>query len=278
MHNSKPFRWIRSFIFLGLLIIAVLDLYPLFYMVYTSMKTSAEFAMNPSSLPKSLYLDNYKALYYRFDVQRLFFNTLFCVVSAMALSLILAIPASFAFAKIRFRLRGFFFMMMIATMTIPGVTFIIPNYLVMSRIGLVDQFLSVIIMWSVTSLPGSVFLLTSLMRGMPDELIEAVKIDGGNYFQLITRVVIPLSMPGIMTVSIFNITGWWNDLLTPLIYLQSDSMKTLTVAVSTILSLHSQDYPLLLAGLVMTATPPILLYIALQGFIRRGLVIGAVKA
>jgi ABC-type glycerol-3-phosphate transport system permease component len=115
------------------------------------------------------------------------------------------------------------------------------------------------------------------MRGLPNEILEAVKIDGGGYFQTVLKVVVPMSMPGIMTVSIFNTTGWWNDLMTPLIYLQSDHMKTLTVAVATIIGRFSSDFPLLLTGLLMASIPPVLIYIALQGNIRKGLVIGAVK-
>lgn len=277
MHNTLIYNLVRTLIFIILFLIAVLAVYPLIFMLLSSFKTSLEFVSNPLALPQHLYIDNYRALYYRFDVLSLFGNTFFCVAAALVCSLCLSLPASFAFAKIRFKHRGLLFMFMIATMTIPGITFIIPNYLLMSRLGLIDNFLSVIIMWSVTSVPGNIFLLTSLMRGLPNETLEAVKIDGGSYFQLMTRIVLPLSLPGIMTVSIFNVTGWWNDLLTPLLYLQSDSMKTLTVATATILGRYDSDYPLLLAGLVMTSLPPILIYIVLQGHIRRGLVIGAVK-
>jgi raffinose/stachyose/melibiose transport system permease protein len=277
LNNRINNRYIRILIFMMLAVIAVIDLYPLYYMIMSSFKTSAEFTLNASALGKTLYLDNYKALYLRFDVFRLFFNTAICVFSALMVCLLFAIPASFAFAKIRFYKKRFFFMLMIASMAIPGITFIIPNYLFMSRLGLIDEYPSVIIMWAVGSLPGSIFLLTSLMRGMPNEMLEAVKLDGGNYGQTMVNIVIPLSIPGLITIAIFNMTGWWNDLLTPLLYLQSDHMKTMTVAAATILGKFKSDYPLLLTGLVMTAVPPILIYIVLQGYIRKGLVIGAIK-
>lgn len=264
-------------IFLCLLMIAVASLYPLVYMGYTSFKTSLEFSMSSVSFPSSFYYDNFKALYYRYDVLQLLSNTAICAIGGLAIAIVVSLPASFAFAKLRFRFRSGLYVTLIATMTIPGVTFILPNYLLMSDLKLVDSFLSVMIMWGVTAVPANVFLLTSLMRGIPNELLEAVKIDGGNYATLMTRVVLPLSFPGIMTVSIFNITGWWNDLLTPLIYLQSDAKKTMTVAVATTLGRFSNDYPLLLTGLLLTAIVPVLVYILLQGFIRKGLVIGAIK-
>src|SRR5262249_47973000 len=98
-------------------------------MLYSSLKTSVEFGMNPAAFPKSFYFDNYKALYLRFDVFRLFSNTFICIAMAWLLSLVLAIPASYAFAKLKFGARNLLFMAMIATMAIPGITFIIPNYL-----------------------------------------------------------------------------------------------------------------------------------------------------
>ncbi|MCQ6564038.1 carbohydrate ABC transporter permease [Paenibacillus mendelii] len=274
----KPwFSLHRALIFIILLLVACLSLYPLIYMAASSLKTSMEFIEDPAGLPKTLYFDNFKALFYRFDVLLLFGNTAVCVAGGLVITLAVSIPASFAFAKLRFRWRSALYIILIATMTIPGITFLIPNYLLMSKLGWIDHFISVIVIWGVTSIPGNVFLLTSLMRGMPNELLEAVKIDGGNYWHLMGRIVLPMSIPGIMTVGIFNATGWWNDLLTPLIYLQSDATKTMTVAVATILGRFSSDYPLLLTGLLLTSIPPILIYILLQGFIRKGLVIGAVK-
>jgi raffinose/stachyose/melibiose transport system permease protein len=268
---------LKALIFLILSCIALAAIYPILFMLFSSLRTSVDFINNPLSLPHEFYFDNFKALYYRFSLVSLYGNTAFCVIGALIFSLLFSLPASFAFAKIRFKHRNALYMTMIATMTIPGITFILPNYLLMSKLGLVDHFVSVIAIWSVTSIPGNVFLLTSLMRSIPNELLEAVKIDGGNYFQLMSRVVAPISFPGIMTVSIFNTTGWWNDLMTPLIYLQSDTKKTMTVAVATILGRYSSDFPLLLTGLLLTSLPPIILYIVLQGHIRKGLVIGAVK-
>jgi ABC-type glycerol-3-phosphate transport system permease component len=236
-----------------------------------------EFIQYPAALPKTWYFDNFMALFYRFSLVRLFTNTLLCVLGAFLLTHCIAIPASYAFAKINFPHRTVFYTALIATMTIPGITFVIPNFLLMSRLGLVDNFISVIIIWGVSTVPGNVFLMTSLMRGLPNEIIEAVKMDGANYWQLMSKIVIPMSIPGIVTVSIFNTTSWYNDLMTPLIYLQSDNMKTVTVAVATILGRFSSEYPLMLAGLVLTSLPPILIYVCLQGYIRKGLVIGAVK-
>lgn len=275
IHRKSPA--VNAFIFLVLAAIAVIDFYPIVYMAVNSSRTAVDFFRNPGGFPEPWNFDNFKALYLRFDVLRLFGNTLLDAAAAFALTMALAIPASFAFAKIPVPFRSGLYLLVIATMTIPGITFIIPDYLLMSRLGLVDHPLSVILMWSVTAVPSNIFLLVSLMRGIPNEILEASKIDGIRYVRTLTRIVVPLSAPGIITLAIFNATGWWNDLLTPLIFLQSDEWKTMTVAVATILKRFDTDIPLLLAGLFMTSVPPLLIYMTLQKYIRKGLVIGSVK-
>lgn len=264
-------------IYTVLIAIAVIDFYPIVYMGMNSSRTAVDFFRNPGGFPAPWNFDNFKALYFRFDVFRLFGNTLLAVAASFLLTLALSVPAAFAFAKISFRYRSALYLLVIATMTIPGITFVVPNFLLMSRLGLVDRLESVILMWAVTSVPSNIFLLVSLMRGIPNEVLEAAKMDGSSYLRTLLRVVIPLSVPGIVTLGIFNVTGWWNDLFTPLIFLQSDELKTMTVAVATILKRFDTDYPLLLAGLFMTSIPPAVIYIFLQGYIRKGLVIGSVK-
>ncbi|MBB6673170.1 carbohydrate ABC transporter permease [Cohnella nanjingensis] len=264
-------------IYLVLIAIAVLDFYPVVYMAVNSSRTAVDFFRNPGGLPSEWNFDNFKALYYRFDVLRLFGNTLFSAAAAFALAMALTVPASFAFAKIRFPFRQGLYMTIIATMTIPSITFVVPNFLLLSRLGLVDHLASVVLLWAITSVPSNVFLLAALMRGIPNEILEAGKIDGIGYVRTLARIVVPLSAPGIITLAIFNATGWWNDLFTPLIFLQSDDLKTMTVAVATILKRFDTDYPLLLAGLFMTSIPPIAIYVALQKYIKKGLVIGSVK-
>ncbi|MFC5404360.1 carbohydrate ABC transporter permease [Cohnella soli] len=277
MMKTASARWIRFLIFIVLAIIALMAMYPLFFMAFSSMKPTIEYIKHPIALPQTLYLDNYQALIYRFSLVRLFGNTALYVGLSMVACLAISIPAAYAFAKLKFSFRNGAYVVMIATMTIPGVTFIIPNYLLMSKIGWTDHIVSVVVIWAVSAIPSTVFLLTSLMRGMPDEVLEAIKMDGAKYHQTMTKIILPMSLPGVVTVSIFNATNWWNDLLTPLIYLQSDHLKTVTVAVATVLNRFSSDYPLLLSGLLLSSLPPIAIYIIFQGYIRKGLVVGAVK-
>lgn len=269
---------LRSIILLVLIVFAVAALYPILFMFVSTFRNSVEYLNNPLGLPSSFTnFQNYTTLFNSFDIPRLFFNTIEYIVLAAAISLTVSVPASFAIAKLRFPMRHLFFMLFLSSMVIPGITFIIPDYVLMSNLNLVDNFWSVVFLWAATSVPGSVFLLSSLMRGLPNEIIEATKVDGANYFQLMLRVVIPMSIPGIVTITIFNVTSWWNDLLIPLIFLQSDENKTLTAAIATIGGRYTTDFPQLLTGLFVASLPPILIYVFIQRFIRRGLVVGAVK-
>jgi raffinose/stachyose/melibiose transport system permease protein len=216
-------------------------------------------------------------MYYRFDIRRLVTNTVSYILMASAISLAVSIPASFAFAKLRFPLRAGLRTALIATLIMPPITFLVPSYVTMARLRLLDTPLPVVLIWAATSVPGSVFLLSALMRSIPTEVLEAARLDGAGYFQTLGRIVVPLSLPGVVTVVIFNVTAWWNDLLIPLVFLQSEESQTVTVAAALLGSRFGMDFPLVITGLLLASVPPILAYVLLQGYIRRGLVIGAIK-
>jgi raffinose/stachyose/melibiose transport system permease protein len=269
---------IQTGIFVFLASFALLAIYPIFYMGVASLKTNFEFIRDPLSLPNDFtYFDNYRVLWVRFDIPRLFLNTIFYIALSSALSLGVSIPAAYAIAKMQFPFRSLLRFMLIGTLIIPVITYIVPAYVMMADLGLVDSYKSVVLIWAASSVPGNVFLLSSLMRAIPNEIPESARLDGAGYFEMMTRIVVPLSLPGLITVTIFNVTGWWNDLLVPLIFLQSNRQMTVTVGLATNVGRLSTDYPLLLAGLFTASLPPMLAYIMLQRFIRQGLVIGAVK-
>jgi ABC-type glycerol-3-phosphate transport system permease component len=234
--------------------------------------------MNPLGWPSGFsYVDNFVAMYYRFDIVRLFLNTVTYIALAAVITLAVSIPASFTFAKLRFPAREGLRTAMIATLIMPPVTFLVPSYVMMANLGLIKTSLPVVLIWAATSVPGNVFLLSSLMRAIPSELLEAARIDGAGYLETLLRIALPLSLPGIITVMIFNITAWWNDLLIPLVFIGEESRTTVTAAAATLGSRFNMDYPLVLTGLFLASLPPILAYVVLQRYIRRGLVLGAVK-
>ncbi|MEQ4203798.1 carbohydrate ABC transporter permease [Actinopolymorpha sp. B17G11] len=263
----------------GLLtIVAVFAIYPLFFMLATSLKSQADYIRDPLSLPATVtYVENFAAMFARFDIVRLYANSVSYIALAWVICVVAAVPAAFAFAKLEFPGRRLLFMAFISSLAIPGVTFIIPDYVLFARLGLIDHPASVILLWATTALPGSLFLLSAFMRSLPRELLEAARVDGAGYFQIMRRIVIPMSVPGIVTITIFAVTAWWNDLLTPLVFLQSEEKATVTLGVATTVQRFGGDTPLLVTGLLMAAIPPVLTYIIAQRSIRRGLVLGALN-
>lgn len=278
MSEPPAQRLTRLGIVLALSLIAAIAIYPIIFMGLSSFKTSLEYLTDPIGWPSGFsYVDNFIALYYRFNLPRLFLNTVTYILLAAALTLAVAVPASFTFAKARFPARDGLRAAMIATLIMPPVTFLVPSYVMMATLGLIDSAAPIVLLWAATSVPNTVFLLSSLMRAIPSEVLEAARIDGAGYVETLLRIVLPLSVPGIVTVLIFNITAWWNDLLLPLVFIGQEERTTVTAAAAGIGARFSMDYPLVLAGLFLASVPPILAYIVLQRFIRRGLVLGAVK-
>ncbi len=274
--RARLTRWLVAGV---LAIIAFLALYPIFFMVIGSLKTGREFTANPLGLPVDwLNFSNYIGLGNQFDVVRLVSNTAIYIAFALVLSMLLAVPAAYAIAKLRFPGSTLLFAAIVASLGVPTISILVPDYLLFVQAGFADSPVGVIAMWTAQSLPGSIFLISAVIRALPDELIEAATIDGARYPRLMRSVVIPLAVPGIVTASIFNITGWWNDLLIPLVFFQSSEKQTLTAAIATIGQRMSvSDVPQIITALLVSSSFPILLYILLQNYIRRGLVMGSVK-
>jgi raffinose/stachyose/melibiose transport system permease protein len=280
--QRTPAQWLAGISRLGIVLVlslvAVIAIYPIVFMGLSSFKTSGEYIASPLGLPDRFsYIDNFIAMYYRFDIVRLFLNTLTYIALAAVITLAVSIPASFTFAKGRFPGREGLRLAMIATLIMPPVTFLVPSYVMMANLRVIDTPLPVVLLWAATSVPGNVFLLSSLMRAIPSDILEAARIDGAGYLESLLRIALPLSLPGIVTVMIFNITAWWNDLLIPLVFIGQAEKTTVTAAAATLGSRFSMDYPLVMTGLFLASLPPIAAYIVLQRFIRRGLVLGAVK-
>ena len=170
--------------------------WPIFYMGSASLKTSREFIRDPLALPSSLtFFDNYRALWIRFDIPRLFLNTVFYIALSSHRFVDRLAPRVLRLAKLRFPFRSVLRLMLVGTLIIPVITYIVPSYVMMADLGLVDSYRSVVLLWAASSVPGNVFLLSSLMRGIPDEILESARLDGAGYLELIRRIVIPLSFP-----------------------------------------------------------------------------------
>ncbi len=253
-------------------------LYPLYYMLGNSLKTRAAYFARPFGLPGApLQLINYSTMISQFRILNLFKNSF--IVSALTVLLLLGFGtlASYIFAKYRFRGRGALYVAVLTTMFIPSQVTIIPLYVLFSRLGLVNSYWSVILSYVALFLPECILLMTANFRGIIDELLEAAEIDGCGYFQKIWNVVLPMGRAAIFLSIIFYFITSWNDLFTPMVFLQSMEKRTVMVALATLMGRYTGAPTLQFAGLLLAAVPALAVYIVFQRQIIRGLSVGAIK-
>lgn len=265
-------------IFLVLLGLSISNLYPFFYMFLNSVKSRTEYLVNPFSVwGLKLTWDNYRTMISQFRILDLFKNSFVISFFTILLLLCLGIIASYAFAKLRFKGKDVIYLLIISTMFIPVQATIIPLYVFFSRLDLVNTSWSVIFIYVGLFIPEVILLMTSGFRGIPDELIEAAKLDGAGYFDIIRYVIIPMGMPAIILCVIFYFIVTWNDLFTPMMMLQSMDKRTVMVALAALLSRYSGDPTFQFAGLVLASIPAILVYAFFQRYIVKGISLGATK-
>jgi multiple sugar transport system permease protein len=220
-------RWGQVAAYVLLSLGAVVVLYPFFYMLMNSVKPGPEILHSPNALPSEITWTGYTGVFERLPVLQLLGNSLFLAVSVTALNTALSALAAYALAKIPFPGRERLFGFMLATMMIPGVLFLIPTYVIMYNLGWVNQFRSLIIPSAVSVY--NIFLLRQFMQSIPDELIEAARLDGGNDLRVFWSVILPLIRPALVTVAILTFIGSWNDFFGPLLYLTDPDKWTVQI-------------------------------------------------
>ncbi|MEJ2709726.1 MAG: carbohydrate ABC transporter permease [Anaerolineales bacterium] len=213
----------------------------------------------------------------QFKILNLFKNSFIISFFSIIILLCLGTFASYAFAKLDFRGKDIIYLLVISTMFIPVQATIVPLYVMFARIHLVNTYMSVILMYVGMFIPEVILLMTSTFRGIPDELLEAARLDGAGYFDLIRYVIVPMGKPAIILCVIFYFIVTWNDLFTPMILLQSMDRRTVMVALAALISRYSGDPTFQFAGLVLASIPAILVYAIFQRYILKGISLGATK-
>jgi ABC-type glycerol-3-phosphate transport system permease component len=253
-------------------------LYPLFYMAINSLKSRARYFSDPFGLPDlPLQWENFATMVSQFRIFRLFWNSFVVSAGTVLLVLVVCTFASYIFAKYKFRGRNALYVTVIATMFIPSQVTIIPLYIMFSRLGLVNNYWSVILSYLALFLPEAVLLMTANFRGIIDELLEAAEIDGCGYLQRVWYIVVPMGQAAVFLSIIFYFITAWNDLFTPMIFLQSMDKRTVMVALAALMGRYTGAPTLQFAGLLLSAIPAILVYAVFQRHIIRGLSVGAIK-
>lgn len=268
---------VRIPVFVILCLVAASTLLPLAYMTMTALKTRTEYLVNPYGLPQAFNLDNVRIMVENYGFLRSMGNSILIVGTSLFLSLFLGSLAAFAVAKLRFKGKRAFFLMLISLQLIPGQVLLIPIYLLFSRLGMINNYLSVILMYSVGSLPFSIFFLSASFRSIPDELIEAAKIDGAKLLQVYRYIILPIGSPSILTLGILNFLSMWNELILALLLLPDENKRTITSSVAMVVGRFTTNEPLLMTGLLLSALPTVVVLIIFSKYLVKGISAGIGK-
>lgn len=260
----------------ALLALAALTLAPLLWMVSASLMPAGEANTSPPPLlPRRVTFEHYAALFQRLDLGRAFLNSAVIAVTGTAVSTLINAMAGYAFAKLRFRGRDRVFQALLAAMVVPAQVAMLPLFLELEAMGLVNTPLGVMVPY-LSSVFG-IFLVRQYALGIPDDLLDAARIDGAGELRIFTGIVMPVIRPVLVTLAAFSFLAAWNDFLWPLIVLSDAATFTLPVALANLAGEHIQDTELMMAGAVVTVLPVIVLFLALQRFYTQGVTSGSVK-
>lgn len=270
--------YLRPLVYVLLAIWALLSLFPLIWMFYTSFIHPDKIHAGGLALATSFddfSMENYRVLWRHAKVGLWFANSLIVCLVVTAAHLFFDSLAGYAFAKKEFRGKNFLFWLIIATMMVPGQVIVVPMFILMSQMGLLDSLFAVI-------LPGlagpfGIFLMRQFIQGIPSDLEDAARIDGCTEFEIYWRIILPLCKPVMATLGIFVFVTHWNAFLWPLIVLFSSRNHTLSVGLATLQGKHDVDYGLLMSGAGVAALPMLIVFLLFSRFFVKGLQSGALK-
>ena len=266
-----------SIVINGLLIgLTLITLLPLGWMLSVSlMQPGAASALPPPLLPEIPTFANYRELFARGGMLRFLLNSLLLATAVTACSLVLNTLAGYAFAKLRFAGRDRIFKTLIGALVIPGQVAMMPLFLLLKHMGLVNTYGGVI----VPAMAGifGIYLVRQYARTIPDELLEAARVDGAGELRIFISIVVPLLGPILASLAIFTFLGCWNDFMWPLIVLSDSQLQPLPVALASLAQEHVQDNEMMMAGSVVTVLPVLVLFLFLQRHYINGLLLGGVK-
>lgn len=257
--------------------IGLVMLVPFLWMILTSLRTDAEaFAWPPKMITWPLRWENYSEAWKIAPFGRFFLNSLIVSVCVTIGSLTVNSLAAFGFAKYEFKGRNALFLGLLATLMIPSQVTMIPSFLLLKQLAWLDTYTGLI----VPGLAGAfgIFFLRQYMLTIPDDYLDAARMDGASEYRIFGRIVVPLAKPAIATLGVFTFLGAWNDFLGPLIVVKSDDMRTLPLAISALSAGHYvMSWPLLMAGASFVVIPVLVVYFLAQRYFVDGIALGGLK-
>ncbi|GKX31503.1 sugar ABC transporter permease [Vallitalea longa] len=262
-----------------LIISSVLVVYPIFWAFATSFKTNKEFLTSPWTLPSGLNLQNYVNAIIKGHMGSYFINSILITAVSIVLLFALTVPASYALSRHKFRFNRIITLVFMGGLFVSGSYTVVPLFLMMNKAHLLNNRLIVALLYSVTTLPFNIYLLSGYFKGLSYEYEAAAAIDGCGYFRTLYSVMAPLAKPGMVTVLMFAFMSYWNEYILAFTMIRDDTKKTLSVGLKNLMEVqkYATDWGAMFAGLVLVMLPTMIFYIILQKKLTQGLSLGGLK-
>ena len=260
----------KVIVYVILILIALVMIIPFLWMLSASIKSDREvFQMNPFVwIPENPRWRNYADIWTKIPFLKFVENTVFLTIVVTLLQLLTSSFAAYSFAKLHFRHKNALFLAYIATIAMPWQVYMVPQFIMMRRMGLNDKLLAIICLQAFSAF--GVFMMKQFYEGIPDDLCEAARIDGMSEYRIYASIMLPLSKPALSTLTIFTFVTTWNDYLGPLIYLKTQEKKTIQLGLKMFISQYSSDYGLIMAGSVLSLIPVLIMFLILQKYFVEG--------
>lgn len=259
-----------------LILLSILTIIPFAWMLSASLKLNKDVFIWPMEwIPSNPQWANYINIWTKIPLLKYISNTAILTVVVTLLQLLTSSFAAYAFAKLRFRGRNLLFLGYIATIAMPWQVYMVPQFMMMSGMGLNDKLLAMVCLQAFSAF--GVFLMKQFYDGIPDELCEAARIDGLSEYGIWRRIMLPLSKPSLATLTIFTFVNTWNDFLGPLLYLHTDTKKTLQLGLRMFIGQYSSEYGLIMAASVVALIPVLIVFLALQKYFVQGIASSGLK-
>lgn len=273
---TKSIHQVNYFQRIGLIIGGIVMLFPFFWMISSSLKNDVEaFATPPTIFPTSPTLDNYRNVAHYLDIQQLFINSICVSLVVTFLQLLTSSLAGYAFARIKFKGKSIIFMAYLVTMMIPMQVVVVPLFIEMRELNLIDSYLGLGLPMIVSAF--GVFFMRQAMMGIPKEIEEAAILDGAGHFRIFLRIAIPLTIPALSALCILAFMSVWNAFLWPLIILFSPEKMTIPLGLAILHGENKTDWPMVMAGTTLAVIPIAIVYILLQKQITQSFLTAGLK-
>lgn len=275
----KKIRWNLGTVIQYIFLIAMAAMFvtPLLFTLISSLKDNREIFASPFALPETYRFENYIIAWKEANMSQYFLNSVFISVATVVILGIVASMAAFIIARFNFKMNKFIMIFFMIGMMIPMHTILVPITYMIGTFNLKNNLFVLVLLYVGFSIPFSVMVLTNFMRGINQSLEEAAIIDGANYFQIYRHVALPLTIPAISTISIFNFLSAWNNVLFPLLFINDKKLKPISLGLLNFNGERGSQYGPLMAAIAITVYIPLVIYLLFQEKVESGLAAGAVK-